>query len=134
MQQREHVVSVDYGGELRFECLRCGKASKVEKLQTIRPRCGKCGARTGVLGDIGQGTLTSRLRREFNIGADHAGDINFECLACGETTQVEKVYVLQPRCLHCGAVSGLLVEGGAAAGEIGLLVAAAVLWAVDPGP
>ena len=124
---------MDSTGEVRFECLRCGKASKVQALQTVRPRCGKCGARTGVLGDIGQGTLTSRLRRNFNITADHAGDIDFECLACGETTKVEKVTVLEPKCLHCGAVSGLLVEGGTA-GEIGLLVAAAVLWAVDPGP
>jgi hypothetical protein len=124
---------VDSGGEIRFECLRCGKASKVEKVQTIRPRCGKCGGRTGVLGDIGQGTLTSRLRRNFNIGADHAGDIDFECLDCGETTKVEKVCVLQPSCLHCGAVSGLLVEGGAA-GEIGLLIACAALWAIDLGP
>ena len=126
---------MDSGGEIRFECLRCGKASKVEKLQTIQPRCGKCGGRTGVLGDIGQGTLTARLRRNFNIGADHAGDISFECLSCGETTKVEKVYVLQPRCLHCGAVSGLLVEGGAA-GELALLIAGAMLtmlWTMDPG-
>ena len=105
---------MDSGGEIRFECLRCGKASKVEKIDTIRPRCGKCGSRTGVLGDIGQGTLTSRLRRNFSIGAGHADDIDFECLSCGETTKVEKVTVLQPKCLHCGAVSGLLVEGGAA--------------------
>jgi len=108
---------VDSGSEIRFECLRCGKASKVEQLHTVRPRCGKCGSATGVLGDIGQGTLTSRLRRNFNLGADPAGDVDFECLACGETTKLEKVTVLQPRCLHCGAVSGLLVEGGSA-GEI----------------
>jgi Zn finger protein HypA/HybF involved in hydrogenase expression len=124
---------VDFSGEMRFECLRCGKASEVEKLRTIRPRCGKCGSSTGILGDIGQGTLTSRLRRNFHIGVDHADDIDFECLSCGETTKVEKVLVLQPKCLHCGAISGLLVEGGTA-GEIGLLVAGALLWAVDPGP
>ena len=125
---------MDSGGEIRFECLRCGKASKVEKLQTVQPRCGKCGGRTGVLGDIGQGTLTSRLRRNFNIGVEHADDISFECLSCGETTKVGKVYVLQPKCLHCGTVSGLLVEGGAAGG-LALLIAGAMLWTVvDPGP
>jgi Zn finger protein HypA/HybF involved in hydrogenase expression len=102
-------VAVD--GEIRFECLRCGKASKVEQLQTIQPRCGKCGAGTGVLGDIGQGSLTSRLRRGFRIGGDYPDDIKFECLTCGETTPVEKIYVLQPKCLYCGALSGLLVEG-----------------------
>jgi transcription elongation factor Elf1 len=107
------VVNLDDGDEIRFECLRCGRASKVEKLLTIRPRCGKCGGGTGVLGDIGQGTLTSRLRRNFNLGGDYGGDINFECLTCGETTVVEKTYVLQPKCQYCGAVSGLLVETGA---------------------
>ena len=126
-------MALDAGGEVRFECLRCGKASKVERIETVQPRCGACGGRTGVLGDIGQGTLTSRLRRSFNIAAGHAGDIAFECLSCGETSQVEKIYVLQPKCLHCGAVSGLLVEGGSA-GEIGLLIAAAALSAIDPNP
>jgi Zn finger protein HypA/HybF involved in hydrogenase expression len=124
-------VALDFGGEIRFECLRCGKASKVEKLQTIRPRCGKCGGLTGVLGDIGQGTLTARLRRNFRLAGDYAGDIDFECLSCGETTTVEKVYVLQPKCQHCGAVSGLLVEG-APPGEVGLLVAGALLGVIDP--
>ena len=125
-------MALDDGGEVRFECLRCGKASSVEKLQTIQPRCGKCGARTGVLGDIGQGSLTARLRRNFRIGADYDGDINFECLECGETTTVEKITVLRPRCLHCGAVSGLLVEGGTAGG-IGMLLAATLLGLIDPG-
>ena len=119
-------MALDAGGEVRFECLRCGKASKVEPLPTIQPRCGACGGGTGVLGDIGQGSLTSRLRRSFNIATEHAGDIRFECLTCGETTRVERIYVLQPKCLHCGAVSGLMVEGNSA-GEIGLLIAAAVI-------
>ncbi len=122
----------DVDGEIRFECLRCGKASTVEKLQTLQPRCGKCGARTGVLGDIGQGSLTARLRRNFHIGTDHDGDINFECLECGESTTMEKIYVLQPRCLHCGAMSGLLVEGGAS-GAVGMLLAATLLGMIDPG-
>lgn len=122
----------EFDGEVRFECLRCGKASKVEKLQTIQPRCGKCGGTTGILGDIGQGTLTARLRRNFRIGGDYSEDISFECLGCGETTRVEKIYVLQPRCLHCSATSGLLVEDGRA-GEIGMIVAGALLGLIDPG-
>jgi Zn finger protein HypA/HybF involved in hydrogenase expression len=124
---------LESAGEARFECLRCGKASKVERIQTLRPQCGKCGSRTGVLGDIGQGTLTSRLRRSFNIGGDYAGDVPFECLSCGETTTVEKIDVLQPRCLHCGAVSGLLVESDGFSGAAGLLMAAALLGLIDPG-
>jgi len=120
-------------GDVRFESLRCGKASKVEPVQTVQPRCGACGARTGVLGDIGQGTLTSRLRRNFSIGTGHAGDIDFECLSCGETTRVEKIYVLKPECLHCGATSGLLVEGGSPE-AIGLLIAGALLAAMDLNP
>jgi Zn finger protein HypA/HybF involved in hydrogenase expression len=111
-------VALDFAGDVRFECLRCGKASKVEPLPTVQPRCGSCGGHTGVLGDIGQGSLTSRLRRKFNISAEHAGDIDFECLTCGQTSRVEKIYVLRPQCPHCGAVSGLLVEGGSA-GKIG---------------
>jgi hypothetical protein len=127
------MVALGGGGEVRFECLRCGKASKVERIQTVQPRCAACGGRTGVLGDIGQGTLTSRLRRNFSIGTEHDSDITFECLGCGETSRVEKVYVLRPGCLHCGAVSGLLVESGSA-GEIGLLVAGALLGLMDPNP
>jgi transcription elongation factor Elf1 len=123
-------VALGGGGGVRFECLRCGRASDVEPIQTVQPRCGACGGRTGVLGDIGQGTLTSRLRRNFRIGSAHAGDITFECLTCGETTRVEKVYVLQPKCLHCGAESGLLVEKGSA-GEIGMLIAGALLSVMD---
>lgn len=126
-------MALDFGGEVRFECLTCGKASKVEKLQTIRPRCGKCGSGTGIIGDIGQGTLTARLRRNFRIGGDYGGDINFECLTCGDVTAVEKVYVLQPKCLHCSAVSGLLVEEGPS-GEIGAVVAGTLLGLIDPGP
>jgi Zn finger protein HypA/HybF involved in hydrogenase expression len=126
-------VAVDYANGIRFECLSCGKASSVERLQTIQPHCGKCGATTGVLGDIGQGTLTARLRRNFRIGGDYADDIKFECLTCGETTQVEKVYVLQPKCLHCGAVSGLLVEGPTIPGAVGLLLAGALMALLDPG-
>lgn len=125
-------MALESPDDVRFECLGCGKASKVEKLQTIQPRCGKCGSGTGVIGDIGQGTLTSRLRRNFRIGGDYSGDITFECLRCGETTKVEKVYVLQPKCLHCGAVSGVLVEGGGS-GAIGAALAATLLGLVDPG-
>lgn len=99
-----------FEGDVRFECLRCGEISPVERLETIRPRCARCGGATGVLGDIGQGTLTARLRRNFHIGADPAGDTKFECLTCGETTTLERIRVLQPKCLKCGAVSGLLVE------------------------
>ena len=120
-------------GEVRFECLRCGKASKVERIPTVHARCGACGGRTGVLGDIGQGTLTSRLRRNFNIGVEQAGDVTFECLTCGETTKVERIYVLQPKCLHCGAVSGLLVDDGVAGG-VGLLIAGTLLGMMDLNP
>jgi len=120
------------GGEIRFECLRCGKASEVERLQTVQPRCAKCGARTGVLGDIGQGSLTSRLRRNFRLGTGHDGDINFECLSCGETTRLEKIWVLQPKCTHCGATSGLVVESGPAAG-IGIVLACALVAMLNRG-
>jgi Zn finger protein HypA/HybF involved in hydrogenase expression len=126
-------LAPDYASGVRFECLGCGKDSKVERLQTIQPRCGKCGSVTGVIGDIGQGTLTARLRRNFRIGGDYDGEIKFECLTCGETTDVEKVIVLQPKCLHCGAVSGLLVEGAPPA-ALGVLLASALLGMLDPGP
>ena len=126
-------MALEPDGEIRFECLRCGKASKVEKMQTLRPQCGKCGSKTGVLGDIGQGTLTSRLRRNFNLGGDYAGDVPFECLTCGETTTVEKVTVLQPRCAYCGAASGLLVDGNGPPGVVGVLVAAALLSLIGAG-
>lgn len=79
-------------------------------MPAARPRCANCGAATGVLGDIGQGTLTARLRRNFTLGGEFAGEIPFECLRCGETTILEKIRVLQPKCPHCGAVSGLIVE------------------------
>jgi Zn finger protein HypA/HybF involved in hydrogenase expression len=99
-------------GEIRFECLRCGRVSRVEPIEALRPRCSKCGSGTGVLGDIGQGTLEERLRRRnAPRGADEK-DINFECLSCGTVTLVRKMEAARPGCVHCGSKDGVVVSGG----------------------
>ena len=122
-EESDYPMAIELPKSISFECLHCGKASKVEKLQTLQPRCGKCGSGTGVIGDIGEGTLTSRLRRNFRIGGEYGKDPSFECLTCGESTKLETIYVLRPECSYCGAKSGLLVER-TPGGEIGAVVAA----------
>jgi transcription elongation factor Elf1 len=102
---------VNGSGEIRFECLRCGKVSRVEPIEALQPRCSKCGSGTGVLGDIGQGTLEQRLRRKnAQGGADHE-DINFECLRCGTVTLVRKMEAVRPGCVYCGCRDGVVVSG-----------------------
>jgi Zn finger protein HypA/HybF involved in hydrogenase expression len=103
---------VDRSGEVRFECLRCGKVSRIERLEALQPRCSQCGSGTGVLGDIGQGTLEERLRRRSGPGGAHHDDINFECLRCGTVTLVRKMEVVRPGCVHCGSGDGVVVNGG----------------------
>jgi DNA-directed RNA polymerase subunit RPC12/RpoP len=103
---------VDRSGDVRFECLRCGKISRIARIEAPPPRCSKCGSGTGVLGDIGQGTLQERLRRQnAPRGGDH-DDVNFECLRCGTVTAVRKMEVVRPACLHCGSRDGVMVNGG----------------------
>ena len=97
---------------MRFECLRCGKVSRIERVESFQPRCSSCGAGTGVLGDIGQGTVEERLRRRNAVpGQDH-DDVNFECLRCGTVTLVRKMEAARPACLHCGSRDGVVVDPG----------------------
>ena len=103
---------MDRSGEVRFECLRCGKVSRIERLEALQPRCSQCGSGTGVLGDIGQGTLEERLRRRSAPGGTDHDDINFECLRCGTVTLVRKMEVARPGCTHCGSRDGVVVNGG----------------------
>ncbi len=79
-------------------------------METVQPECAKCGSRTGVLGDIGQGT---RLARQLRSAAAKRpdDDVQFECLRCGEVTQVRKMRVLRPGCQHCGSKDGVVVDG-----------------------
>jgi DNA-directed RNA polymerase subunit RPC12/RpoP len=102
-------VSSDRDKEVRFECLRCGKISPIERVKFMQPRCGRCGSGTGVLGDIGQGTKSSRSER--NYSSDRAtADTRFECLRCGEITTIKEIVAPHPICLHCGSKAGVMVE------------------------
>ena len=97
---------------MRFECLRCGRVSRIVRADAFQPRCSSCGSGTGVLGDIGQGTLEERLRRRRAASESVQEDVNFECLRCGTVTLVRKMGVVRPACLHCGSKDGVVVEGG----------------------
>jgi Zn finger protein HypA/HybF involved in hydrogenase expression len=103
---------VDRSGDVRFECLRCGKVSQIERIEALQPRCAKCGSGTGVLGDIGQGSVQDRLRREGVTRDPGYDNVNFECLRCGTVTLVRKMAVVRPGCVHCGARDGVVVNGG----------------------
>jgi Zn finger protein HypA/HybF involved in hydrogenase expression len=105
-------VGVDRSGEARFECLRCGKASGIARIEAPRPRCSVCGSGSGVLGDIGQGSAQDRLRRASAASPAVHDNVNFECLRCGTVTGVGKMDVLQPACLHCGSKDGVVVDVG----------------------
>jgi Zn finger protein HypA/HybF involved in hydrogenase expression len=105
-------LSADREKEVRFECLRCGKVSPIEGVKSIQPRCARCGSGTGVLGDIGQGTASSRRQRDYGSATKPGDPTRFECLRCGEVTTVRKITV-QSRCPHCGAKDGVIVEGEA---------------------
>lgn len=101
-------MSADRDKEVRFECLRCGKISPIERVKFTQPRCGRCGSGTGILGDIGQGTRAARVDR---AGARGAMDTRFECLRCGEITSVKDAIAPRPACQHCGSKAGVVVEG-----------------------
>jgi Zn finger protein HypA/HybF involved in hydrogenase expression len=103
---------VERSGEVRFECLRCGKVSRIERMEPVQPRCSKCGSGTGVLGDIGQGSLEDRLRRRNSPHAAGHDDVNFECLRCGTVTLVRKMEEGRPACIHCHSRDGVVVNGG----------------------
>ena len=102
---------MDRSGEARFECLRCGRVSRIERIEALQPRCSKCGSGTGVLGDIGQGSVQDRLRRQ-NAPQAAQDDVNFECLRCGTVTLVRKMEIVRPGCVHCGSKDGVVVNGG----------------------
>lgn len=102
-------MGVDGGSGMRFECLRCGKESRVEGVGAIQPRCASCGSGTGVLGDIGQGTRQAREGRRRS-GAQNNDDVNFECLRCGVVTPVKQMEVARPACAHCGSRDGVVVN------------------------
>lgn len=103
---------MDSSGNVRFECLRCGKVSRIERVKTVAPRCSSCGSGTGVLGDIGQGTVEERLRRRNAPPERITDDVDFECLRCGTVTLVRKMEAVRPACLHCGSKDGVLVDPG----------------------
>jgi len=105
-------VGVDGNGNVRFECLRCGKVSRIGRTEAFRPRCSSCGSGTGVLGDIGQGTLEERLRRRRAASESEADGANFECLSCGTITLLKKMETARPACTHCGSKDGVIVDGG----------------------
>ena len=105
-------MSADRDREVRFECLRCGKISPIERVNFVQPRCARCGSGTGVLGDIGQGTRASRSERGYVAGAGTAAT-RFECLRCGEITSVHEAVAPRPACHHCGSKAGVIVEGPA---------------------
>jgi Zn finger protein HypA/HybF involved in hydrogenase expression len=100
------------GSDVRFECLRCGQVSRIERAEAIQPRCSNCGSGTGVLGDIGQGTVNDRLRRMNAPPRSGQDDVNFECLRCGTVTLVKRMEAVRPACLHCGSKDGVVVDGG----------------------
>ncbi len=96
--------------DIRFECLQCGKTSLFgKKLQVTHPKCAKCGSMTGILGDIGQGSPGTRLRRNNREAGNPQRGATFECLICGHTAPLEAAEALRPKCLHCGALSGVVV-------------------------
>lgn len=103
---------MDRSGDVRFECLRCGKISRIERIEALQPRCSQCGSGTGVLGDIGQGSMQDRLRRQDSPRDADYDNVNFECLRCGTVTLVKKMAVVRPCCLHCGSRDGVVVNGG----------------------
>ena len=103
---------MEQSGDVRFECLRCGKVSRIERVQSVAPRCSNCGSGTGVLGDIGQGTLEDRLRRRSERSGPVNDDVNFECLRCGTVTLVKNMEAVRPACLHCGSKDGVVVSPG----------------------
>jgi DNA-directed RNA polymerase subunit RPC12/RpoP len=96
---------------VRFECLRCGKVSRIERKEAVQPRCSNCGSGTGVLGDMGQGTAADRLRRASGSARPGHDGVNFECLRCGTVTLVREMEAAQPACLHCGSRDGVMVDG-----------------------
>ena len=96
-------------GDVQFECLRCGKVSRVERVRGIQPRCSTCGSHTGVLGDIGHGTVEDRLRR-LSAAQSDTGNVTFECLRCGTVTQVVRLEIVSPGCAHCGSGDGVVLE------------------------
>lgn len=81
-------------------------------MEPVQPRCSKCGSGTGVLGDIGQGSLEDRLRRRNSPQAAGHDDVNFECLRCGAVTLMSKMEDKRPACIHCGSRDGVVVSGG----------------------
>ena len=97
---------------MRFECLRCGKVSRVDRMEAVQPRCSSCGSGSGVLGDIGQGTAADRMRRAGTPAHSGHDDVSFECLRCGTVTLVGKMQVMQPACIHCGSRDGVVVDAG----------------------
>ena len=105
-------VGVDRSGDVRFECLRCGSVSRIERMEAVRPRCSGCGSGTGVLGDIGQGSVRDRMRRANASPQAGYDNVNFECLRCGTVTHVKGMEVVQPACLHCGSKDGVVVDAG----------------------
>jgi transcription elongation factor Elf1 len=103
---------VDRSGDVRFECLRCGNVSRIERSEAVQARCSSCGSGTGVLGDIGQGTIEERLRRRRSPSGPVHDDVNFECLRCGTVTLLKEMQVAQPACTHCGSKDGVVVDAG----------------------
>lgn len=99
------------GDGIRFECLRCGKVSRMERVETTQPRCASCGSGTGVVGDIGQGSRQDRLRRSRPGASPHDG-VNFECLRCGAVTPLGAMEAIRPACQHCGSKDGVVVSDG----------------------
>jgi Zn finger protein HypA/HybF involved in hydrogenase expression len=104
-------LSSEPRGEIRFECLHCGKTSILDILRKAQPKCARCGSMTGVLGDIGQGTAAARRERSSTGAAgDRAESVEFQCLSCGHATLLAKVDAPPPQCAHCGALSGVLTD------------------------
>jgi len=112
-------LSSEPRGEIRFECLHCGKASILEVLRRAQPKCARCGSMTGVLGDIGQGTAAARHERSTTGQAGGpAASVEFQCLSCGHATLLPKVDTPPPKCAHCGALSGVLTDRDSGSGQL----------------
>ena len=104
-------MSSDSKGDIRFECLRCGKTSILENLHARQPKCARCGSGSGVLGDIGQGSPQARRQRASKAEESRPNTaVGFDCLTCGHTTMVTVNNDPIPQCVHCGSLSGILVE------------------------
>ena len=104
-------MSSDSKGDVVFECLRCGKTSILENSHVKQPKCARCGSGSGVLGDIGQGS--PQARRERAAKADEVrpnAPVEFDCLTCGHMTMVTVSSEPVPQCVHCGSLSGILIE------------------------